>query len=325
MFEKLFKKGKSTKGRAGPASPDDVSLKETLATFLSDHSFSEQIHFEPVKSPGAIEAEVEGTEDKPLSTVANDSEEPTFEEAESFSLEPDHSGSTETQSQNQGAAEPQRKSQPKEPEPEEQPVPPEREASRVLETSESLTTAPAASEAAQATLTSLSAKRAEPATDASANIESPPVQPNQSTENPNEEKRSMATLDDALSKAIATVPECLAAGYVDVGSGMLLGVKTVDSHPSEVMDLLAAATHDLFQGPNVTSIEQIFKKARGLADDGFHYFKEVIVNSENLIHVFIRSKADPDHVICFVCRLSANLGMVLTKARSQVPVLENSL
>jgi hypothetical protein len=135
----------------------------------------------------------------------------------------------------------------------------------------------------------------------------------------------MATLDDALAKAIATVPECLAAGYVDVGSGMLLGVKTVDSHPSEVMDLLAAATHDLFQGPNVTSIEQIFKKARGLADDGFHYFKEVIVNSENLIHVFIRSKADADHVICFVCRLSANLGMVLTKARSQVPLLENSL
>ena len=135
----------------------------------------------------------------------------------------------------------------------------------------------------------------------------------------------MANLDDALSKAIAAVPECLAAGYVDVGSGMLLGVKTVDSHPSEVLDLLAAATHDLFQGPNVSSIEQLFKRARGLADDGYHYFKEVIVNSENLIHVFIRSKRDPDHVVCFVCRLSANLGMVLTKSRSQLPILENAL
>ncbi len=135
----------------------------------------------------------------------------------------------------------------------------------------------------------------------------------------------MGTLDDALAKAIAAVPECLAAGYVDVGSGMLLGVKTVDSHPSEVLDLLAAATHDLFQGPNVSSIEQLFKRARGLVDDGYHYFKEVIVNSENLIHVFIRSKKDPDHVVCFVCRLSANLGMVLTKSRSQLPILENAL
>jgi len=30
---------------------------------------------------------------------------------------------------------------------------------------------------------------------------------------------------------------------------MLLGVKTVDSHPSEVMDLLAAATADRFRAP----------------------------------------------------------------------------
>jgi len=36
----------------------------------------------------------------------------------------------------------------------------------------------------------------------------------------------------ALSNAAASVPECVAAGYVDVASGMLLSLKTVDSHPS---------------------------------------------------------------------------------------------
>ena len=35
----------------------------------------------------------------------------------------------------------------------------------------------------------------------------------------------------ALSNAAASVPECVAAGYVDVASGMLLSLKTVDSHP----------------------------------------------------------------------------------------------
>jgi hypothetical protein len=114
----------------------------------------------------------------------------------------------------------------------------------------------------------------------------------------------------------------VAAGYVDISSGMLLALKTVDSHPQQVIDLLAAATADMFAGPNVSMIERLFKKARGLQDDGFHYFQEVIVNSENLIHVFLRGKINPDYVVVFVCRKTANLGMALTKARLALPALE---
>ena len=126
----------------------------------------------------------------------------------------------------------------------------------------------------------------------------------------------------ALNHAAATVPECVAAGYVDISSGMLLALKTVDSHPQQVIDLLAAATADMFSGPNVSMIERMFKKARGLEDDGFHYFQEVIVNSENLIHVFLRGKLNPNYVTVFVCRKTANLGMALTKARLALPALE---
>ena len=67
-------------------------------------------------------------------------------------------------------------------------------------------------------------------------------------------------LDNALQRAMTNVPDCLAAGFVDLTSGMILSIKTVDSHPSEVFDFLAAATADLFQGPNVVAIEKIFKK-----------------------------------------------------------------
>jgi len=137
----------------------------------------------------------------------------------------------------------------------------------------------------------------------------------------------MSDLNAALQKATASVPECVAAGYVDLSSGMLLGIKTVDSHPNDVLDLLAAATADLFQGSNVTTIEQIFKRARGLKEGEaeYHYFQEIIVNSENLIHVFIRSKSYPDHVACFVCRLTANLGMVLSKSRTAMPSIEATI
>lgn len=141
----------------------------------------------------------------------------------------------------------------------------------------------------------------------------------------NRELRIMSDFDDAIAKAVSNIPECLAGGVVDMDSGMLVGVKTVDSHPQEVLDMLAAATQDLFQGQNVVTIENTFKKARGLELDDYHYFKEIIVNSENLIHVFIRGKQQPQFVMTFVCRLSANLGMVLTKARAQVPVLEAAI
>lgn len=123
------------------------------------------------------------------------------------------------------------------------------------------------------------------------------------------------SIDAAIAEAIKSVPEAVACGIVDMSTGMLMGVKTVDSHPQEVLDLVAAATSDLFQGANVSSIEKLFKQARGTGDDGRHYFQEIVVLSDNLIHVFTRGKDKQDVVVVTVCRASANLGMVLTKAR----------
>jgi hypothetical protein len=133
------------------------------------------------------------------------------------------------------------------------------------------------------------------------------------------------SLDQALNESMKQIPECLAAGYVDLSTGMLLGVKTVDSHPAEVLEIVAAATSDMFQGSNVTLIESMFKKARGVSDDARHYFQEMIVLSENLLHIFMRCKGNEDHVAVFVCRKSTNMGMALTKAKSVLPSLESAV
>ena len=124
------------------------------------------------------------------------------------------------------------------------------------------------------------------------------------------------SLDKALSQAQADIPECVATGYVDMVSGLLLGVKTIDSHPGEVLDLVAAATGDLFQGRNVVEIERLFDKSRGITGSHTHYFREIVVFSTNLIHVFIRSKKHPEHAVVFVTRVSANIGMVLVRSRA---------
>ena len=134
----------------------------------------------------------------------------------------------------------------------------------------------------------------------------------------------MSKLDQILQKAVTLIPDCVAASYVDLSSGMLLGIKSVDSRPSEVSGLLAAAAAHLFQGPNVQTIEQLFRDARGIRENGAHYFQEIIVNSDNLIHVFLRGKKQ-QQVASFICRKGADLGMVLTQARMVMPELEASL
>ncbi len=130
------------------------------------------------------------------------------------------------------------------------------------------------------------------------------------------------SLETELANVQRTVPECVAAGLVDLKTGMLLALRTVDSHPQEVIDLVAAATGEIFQGSNVSTIERMFKQSRGVRDDGHHYFQEIIILSDNLIHVFQRAKRNEEVVLVTVCRISANLGLVLAKARSNLAAVE---
>ena len=113
------------------------------------------------------------------------------------------------------------------------------------------------------------------------------------------------------------VPGCLAAGVVDMATGMLLSFETTDSHPSEVLDLLAGATLDLFQGRTVTMIEDVFKERRGISSSE-HYFQEILVNSSNLTHLFIRNNHHEDVVAVVVCPKSVNIGMLFASARRVV-------
>ena len=59
-----------------------------------------------------------------------------------------------------------------------------------------------------------------------------------------------------------------------------------------------------------------------MPDTGQRYFQEIIVNSDNLIHIFMRSKKNVEYIAVFVCRKTANLGMALTKARLALPEIE---
>lgn len=121
-------------------------------------------------------------------------------------------------------------------------------------------------------------------------------------------------VNSVMKRMRQEVPECLASGVVDMATGMLLTYETTDSHPSEVLDLLAGATLELFQGRTVTMIEDVFKERRGVTSME-HYFQEILVNSSNLTHLFIRNNVAEDLVVVVVCPKSANIGMLFAAAR----------
>jgi hypothetical protein len=130
-------------------------------------------------------------------------------------------------------------------------------------------------------------------------------------------------VSDTVRQFRREVPDCIASGLVDMSTGMLLAVDTLDEHPGEVLDLLAAATFDLFQGRNVVMIEDIFKARHGVQDDR-HHFQEILAHGDTLVHVFLRSR-NQDIVAVVVCNRTANTGMLLAQARMVMKQLDAGL
>lgn len=110
------------------------------------------------------------------------------------------------------------------------------------------------------------------------------------------------------------VPDCIGAGVVDLSTGMMLASDTLDDHPGEVLEILAAATVEVFQGRAVREVEQMWKSRRGEVDPR-HYFQEILINSTNLVHLFIRSGRYPDIAVAFVCSNTAKVGLLFAQAR----------
>jgi hypothetical protein len=110
------------------------------------------------------------------------------------------------------------------------------------------------------------------------------------------------------------VPDYVGCGFVDLSTGMLLDVDTVEKYPREILDVVAAATAHLFEGRNVVQIEGLWKQYRGQADGG-HYFKEILVNSDHLVHLFMRSTSDPDIAAVVLCTREVRVGMLFAQAR----------
>ena len=130
------------------------------------------------------------------------------------------------------------------------------------------------------------------------------------------------SLEVALQRLTAAIPDCLASGYLDTESGHLLGVSATDSRLLPGLGILGGAATDLLQTATVSLIETLFTTARGADAGGTAHFQEVVVLSGDSLHIFLRTRRRPNRVACFLCRKGANIGLVLAKARLGLGVME---
>ncbi len=121
------------------------------------------------------------------------------------------------------------------------------------------------------------------------------------------------SIQAALNTAIETIPDCIAAGYVDMETGMLLGTSTADPDGAVDLDSLAIAVANLFQGRGVAGFEALLRQA-GTEHEDSPGFGEIAVFSKDRLNIFLRTREYPDHVVCYICRNSANVGLALTKS-----------
>ncbi len=133
------------------------------------------------------------------------------------------------------------------------------------------------------------------------------------------------SLKSQLYKSIRSMPSCIAGGYIDLDQGKLVAMLAVEIYPKEKLDRLVGITEDLFQGQNVVMIENIFKKARGRDANSQHFFKEIVVTADDMMHIYLRGNTNSNHIISFINKNQDNLVLSLTKARAEVYKLEAAL
>ena len=98
------------------------------------------------------------------------------------------------------------------------------------------------------------------------------------------------SIETALKSAIATIPDCIAAGYVDMETGMLLGTNTSDPDAADAyLDSLAIAVANLFQGRGVKAFEELLRSS-GTEEAEYPGFGEIAVFSNDRLNIF---SADP--------------------------------
>ncbi len=131
----------------------------------------------------------------------------------------------------------------------------------------------------------------------------------------------MSKIDDACRNVVENVDGAVACGVIDLDTGMLLGIHNSASYTQTLNEVVAAATMDMFRGPNVGRIEQMVRAHRGTPENGDHYFDEIHITSKHNFH-FAKTLKGGKAVMMLVTKKTTNIGMGWAQVKASIPAVE---
>jgi hypothetical protein len=119
-----------------------------------------------------------------------------------------------------------------------------------------------------------------------------------------------------LETLAATVPACLAAGWIDLAKREFLWFYGQDA-PAVTADTgpVGAAITELFQRPPVNRMESLLQHSPSLTDDQRHDLREIFIVTDECLGVFLRSDSRADRALVIVSENNIDLGMMIARAR----------
>jgi hypothetical protein len=126
----------------------------------------------------------------------------------------------------------------------------------------------------------------------------------------------METVTDVCRNIVENTQEALACGVVDVNTGMFMGVHHIVPYfTQDYLDVLAAATVEIFRGRTFKRVEELMSSLRGTpVQDSF---EEIFISSSRVFH-FMKLISEKQVITVLVTRKSVSQGMGWASLRTSV-------
>jgi hypothetical protein len=133
------------------------------------------------------------------------------------------------------------------------------------------------------------------------------------------------SLQATLQQSLESVPNGVAAGYVDLTTGTLLGLFAREERPQEFLNAMAVAVTELLEAPLFRVIDKIWSKQlseENLTQDGFG---EILLFGADYTALLKRCEKHEQHAVIYVAGKDTPPGILLMQVRKSLPAVEESV
>jgi hypothetical protein len=133
------------------------------------------------------------------------------------------------------------------------------------------------------------------------------------------------TLQTTLEQSLKTVPDGVAAGYVDLTTGALLSIFAPEQKPQEFLNAMASAVTELFEAPLFKMIDKIWSDDLTEEDLNKDGFGEILLFGKDYTTLLKRCQKHERHAVIYVSRKETPPGILLMEVRKSLPAVEESV